>query len=124
MSQSDPTDHALAAIASILDQPSSQHELEEHAAAEKSGGSDIEDANGYSKYGPGPVAAMRFTWTVRRENRDEYFVDETVGDGSRPIVSGPMSKEAAVRLVDHYDSEARRRFDLIKDEMTGHRKEQ
>ena len=124
MSPSDPTDHALAAIASILDQPSSQPDLEENSAAEKSAGSDIEDADGYFKFGPGPVAAMRFKWTVRRADGDEYFVDETVGDGSRPIVSGPMSKEAAIRLVEEHDSEARRRFDLIKNEMTGNRKEQ
>ena len=123
MSQSDPTDHALAAIASILDQPHSPNEIEETGAGEKSAALDSKDADGYSKFGPGPVAAMRFKWSVRRDGND-YFVDETVGDGSRPIVSGPMSKEAAILLVDEHSEQARRRFDLIRNEMTGRRTEQ
>ena len=35
MAQSDPTDHALAAIASILDQPESRREPEKAAAVEQ-----------------------------------------------------------------------------------------
>ncbi len=123
MSQNDPTDHALAAIASILDQPQSDADIEKAAAAEKTAVQEVEAADGYSKFGPGPLAAMRFKWTVRRESSNDYFVDETVGEGSQPIISGPMSKEAAIRFVDEHNDEARRRFDLIKHEMTGNRKE-
>jgi hypothetical protein len=49
----------------------------------------------------------------------EYYVDETIGENSIPIVSGPMSNDAAVRFVDDRDSEARQRFEQLKGEMTG-----
>jgi hypothetical protein len=123
LSQNDPTDHALAAIASILDLAQSDVDIEKPATEEKAAVSEVDHADGYTKFGPGPVAAMRFKWTVRRESSNDYFVDETVGEGSRPIISGPMSKEAAIRFVDEHNDEARRRFDLIKHEMTGIRKE-
>ena len=35
----------------------------------------------------------------------------------RPIVSGPMTKDAAIRMVDERESEARRRFEQLKNEM-------
>jgi hypothetical protein len=119
LSQSDPTDHALAAIASILDQPEASHEPEKAIAEEKPVVSDPVAADGYSKTGPGPMEALRFKWTVRREENGDYCVDETVGDNSRPITSGPMSKEAAIQFVDDRASESRRRFDQLKAEMTG-----
>lgn len=134
MSQSDPTDNALAAIASILDQPEGprepasspalpeearppQVETQVHAAAQTQVHSPIE-AHGYSKHGPGPMAAIRFKWTVRAEN-GEYFVDETIGENSTPLVTGPLNRDAAIQLVDDRESEARRRFDQLKHEMTG-----
>ena len=52
------------------------------------------------KFGPGPMAAIRFKWTVRREDNGEYYVDETIGENSTPIVSGPMTRDAAIRMVD------------------------
>ena len=119
MSKSDPTDHALAAIASILDQPESFNDSDQPVIEASSVASVVENADGYTKYGPGPVAAMRFKWIVRRESDVAYFVDETIGDGSRPITSGPMSKEEAVRFVDDRDAEAQRRFETIKNEMSG-----
>ena len=128
MSQSDPTDHALAAIASILDQPESQREPEkatsrrepEHAAVEeKPIAPDLVEADGYSKIGPGPMAAIRFRWTVRRENDGEYYVDETIGENSAPVVSGPLAPDAAIRLVDDRASEARQRFEQLRNEMAG-----
>jgi len=119
LSQSDPTDHALAAIASILDQPESHREPEKAAVEEKPVTPESIEADGYSKVGPGPMAAIRFKWTVRREDNGDYYVDETIGENSAPIVSGPLTKDAAIKFVDDRESEARQRFDLLKSEMTG-----
>ena len=119
MSQSDPTDHALAAIASILDQPESFREPEKPAVEEEPVTPDPLVAHGYSKMGPGPMEAIRFKWAVRREDDGRYFVDETIGDNSRPITSGPMSAEDAIRFVDDREREARQRFEQLKSEMTG-----
>jgi hypothetical protein len=117
LSQSDPTDHALAAIASILDQPESHREPEKAAVEEKPIAPELIEADGYQKVGPGPMAAIRFKWTVRREENGEYYVDETIGENSAPIVSGPLTKDAAVRFVDDRESEARERFEQLKSEM-------
>ena len=118
MSQSDPTDNALAAIASILDQPESHREPEKVAVEEQPPPAPAVEAAGYSKLGPGPMAAIRFKWTVREEH-GAYYVDETIGENSTPIVSGPMTKDDAIKLVDDRESEARQRFEQIKGEMTG-----
>lgn len=126
MTQGDPTDHALATIASILE-PESRRDSEKAATAERppavppplpAAHTPIE-AHGYAKHGPGPMAAIRFKWTVRLEN-GEYFVDETIGETSAPVVSGPMSREAAIQMVDDCESDARRRFEQLKSEMSGH----
>jgi len=119
LSQSDPTDHALAAIASILDHPESRREAERSAVEDRPVSLVPEVADGYSKVGPGPMAAIRFKWTVRRADDETYYVDETIGENSVPAVSGPMSKDAAVRLVDDREYEARRRFEELKSEMAG-----
>ena len=139
MSNNDPTDHALAAIASILDQPQVRPESEIHhepeirsepevsaipevpavAVEEKPLAPEIIEVAGYSKVGPGPIAAIRFKWTVRQEANGEYYVDETIGENSAPIIAGPMSRDAAVRLVDDRESETQRRFELLRSEMTG-----
>jgi hypothetical protein len=119
LSESDPTDHALAAIASILDKPETLSFPDAPAPQEKPAVSPLNavEADGYSKVGPGPLQAIRFKWTVRRDDGGGYFVDETIGDNSMPISSGPMSKDAAIKLVDGRESEARRRFEGIKREM-------
>jgi hypothetical protein len=119
LSQSDPTDNALAAIASILDQPESHREPEKPFLEERPADPGLIQADGYSKAGPGPMAAIRFKWTARRTDSGEYYVDETIGQDSAPIVSGPMSRDAAIRFVDDRESEARRRFEQLKSEMTG-----
>ena len=74
------------------------------------------EANGYSKAGPGPMAALRFRWTVR-EDGGRYYVDETVGEGSTPLVNGPMDKDAAIKFVDDREAEARQRFEDFRQEM-------
>jgi hypothetical protein len=118
LTQNDPTDHALATIASILDQPASPREIEQ-ALEEKSETAMPSEADGYSKTGPGPMEAIRFKWTVRRVGDDQYFVDETVGDGFHPISKGPMSADAAIRFADDQASEARQRFEALRNEMAG-----
>jgi hypothetical protein len=117
--QSDPTDHALAAIASMLDQPDSRREPEKAAVEEKQVDRGAIEAEGYSKAGPGPMPEIRFRWTVRRESDGEYYVDETIGEGSKPVVSGPLTGDAAIKFVDDRQSEAQRRFELLKREMSG-----
>ncbi|MDO9562897.1 MAG: hypothetical protein Q7J60_14865 [Bradyrhizobium sp.] len=125
MNQSDPTDHALAAIASILDHPETHREpekstVEEHPVAPVAPVvPEPIEAEGYSRIGPGPMAAIRFRWTVRREANDEYYVDETIGENSTPMVSGPFAPDEAIRLVDDRASEARERFEQIRSEMSG-----
>jgi hypothetical protein len=120
LTEGDPTDHALATIASILDQPASPPEAKA-AASEKPENLSRREAgfDGYSKSGPGPMEAIRFKWTVRREDNDRYFVDETIGESSRSITSGPMSADAAIRFVDDQASEARQRFEALRNEMAG-----
>ena len=120
MNDSDPTDHALAAIASILDKPEAPVP-ETPAVAEKPEAAEASrpiEADGYSKTGPGPLQAIRFKWRVRRDDRGDYFVDETIGDNSAPICSGPMTGEEAISFVDQRESEARRRFEGIRRDMT------
>ena len=122
MDQSDPTDHALAAIASILDHPETQREPEKSAVVVEEQppiAPEPIEAEGYSKIGPGPMAAIRFKWTVRREANDEYYVDETIGENSAPVVSGPLAPDEAIRFVDNRESEARERFEQIRSEMSG-----
>ena len=116
MTQSDPTDQTLAAIASIFDQPETHREPEKTAFEEKP---IAPEADGYSKIGPGPMAAIRFKWTVRRADNGDYYVDETIGEGSTPVVSGPLAKDAAIRLVDDREREAWQRFEALKNEMAG-----
>ncbi|WP_050406657.1 hypothetical protein [Bradyrhizobium embrapense] len=74
------------------------------------------EANGYSKSGPGPMAALRFRWTVR-EDGAQYYVDETIGEGSTPLVNGPMDRDAAIKFVDDREAEARQRFEHFKHEI-------
>ncbi|MBR0712770.1 hypothetical protein [Bradyrhizobium liaoningense] len=77
------------------------------------------DADGYSKVGPGPMAALRFKWSVQRGDDGQYYVHETIGDYSTPVVSGPMTSEAAVRLVDEREAEAQHRFEVLRNEIAG-----
>ncbi|QOZ48794.1 hypothetical protein XH89_19885 [Bradyrhizobium sp. CCBAU 53340] len=77
------------------------------------------DADGYSKVGPGPMVAIRLKWTVHRGDDGQYYVHETIGEQSAPVVSGPMTSEAAVRFVDEHENEAHRRFELLRSEIAG-----
>lgn len=119
MSTTDPTDNALAAIASMLDQSEAQA-AEAPPVVTPPPIAEVPvttEADGYSKTGPGPIAALRFKWTARRGSDAEFFVDETIGEHSRPLTSGPMSADEAIRLVDTRDREARMGFEDIKTRM-------
>jgi hypothetical protein len=126
------TDHALATIASILgplgraretNHPETPAGADAPAAAADQRAAvapkNTIEPEGYSKTGPGPMAALRFKWTVRHGD-DGYYVDETVGAGSVPVVNGPMSGEAAIAFVDDRAREAQERFQALKNEMSGH----
>ena len=119
MNPSDPTDHALAAIASIREQPEANPEPEKTVVEEKPIAPELIEADGYHKVGPGPMTTIRIKWTARREDNGDYYVDETIGENSTPIVSGPMAGDAAIRFVDERESEARRQFEQLKSEMVG-----
>jgi hypothetical protein len=124
------TDHALATIASILapseaalskpkpaqsDKPA---QPEKPAVAAKPVAKVPFEAAGYAKTGPGPMAAIRIRWTVRYGD-DGYYVDETIGTNSVPVMNGPMSGDAAVSFVDERARDAQERFEALKNEMTG-----
>lgn len=140
MSEIDPTDHALATIASILEHPepvlvvrdteTETAVADEYAVADEHHASDehpvIEeqplvpehtDADGYSKVGPGPMVAIRLKWTVHRGDDGQFYVHETIGEQSAPVVSGPMTSDAAVHFVDEHENEAHRRFELLRSEI-------
>ena len=142
MSDIDPTDQALATIASIFERPEpgfvvrdaetetvaadesvvaeEHHVADEHPVVEEQPlVPDHTDADGYSKVGPGPMVAIRLKWTVHRGDDGQYYVHETIGEQSAPVVSGPMSSEAAVHFVDEHESEAQRRFELLRSEIAG-----
>lgn len=142
MSEIDPTDHALATIASILEHPepvlvirdteTETVAADEYAVADEHHASDehlvVEeqplvpehtDADGYSKVGPGPMVAIRLKWTVHRGDDGQYYVHETIGEQSAPVVSGPMTSEAAVHFVDEHENEAHQRFELLRSEIAG-----
>ena len=120
MSSSDPTDHALATIASILEFPETHREPEKVLLEEKTAAPEQPiTADGYSRIGPGPLPSLRFKWTVRREDNGEYYVDETIGETAVPVVTGPLSPDAAIRLADDRATAAQQRYEQLRSEMAG-----
>jgi hypothetical protein len=65
------------------------------------------------------MVAIRLKWTVHRGDDGQYYVHETIGEQSTPVVSGPMTSEAAVHFVDAHEHEAHRRFELLRSEIAG-----
>lgn len=130
MNNSDPTDDVLAAIASIFDKtdaplaaahPDDQHpsDTDENASSEPANRDKApRNADGYSRLGPGPLDAIRFKWTARRDEAGDFYVDETIGEQSRAVTKGPMAEEDVIAFIDARESEARERFDRLKDDMT------
>ncbi|UZE47028.1 hypothetical protein [Rhodopseudomonas sp. P2A-2r] len=137
MNQNDPTDHALAAIASILDHPAENLSPRTESAAPPAADEPAHaaepveepapsiapepeaiDVDHYVKLGPGPLEAIRFRWAARRDDEGRYFVDETIGSNSRPLSSGPMPKDEVIGFIDARAREAQQRFDALKSQMT------
>lgn len=120
MSQSDPTDNALAAIASILDGSEAKSSAPPAAPVDDDTPSpspaEIE-VDGYSKLGPGPLDSIRFKWTARRDIDGKYYVDETVGDTKRAISTGPMPKHEVIKFIDERERVARERFEALRSEL-------
>ncbi len=118
--QNDPTDHALAAIASLLDQshPPPPDALPPEEPAIPTSAPPAIEAHGYARAAPGPMAALRLKWTVREDSGQSY-VDETIGEHSMPMITGPLDRDAALRFVDDRERAARERFEELKPEMMG-----
>ena len=112
MAESDPTEHPTTTSAEPDRAP------ETVVAEQQPITSTLAEAAGYSKIGPGPISSIRFRWTVRRGDDGSYYVDETVGDASLPIATGPMSAAAAIRLVDELERQALSRFERFRDAMS------
>jgi hypothetical protein len=119
LSKTDPTDHALATIASILDYPEFHREADKTGHEEKPVTPRPLAADGYCKTGPGPMEAIRLKWSARRADDGAYYVDETIGEDSVPTVSGPMTEDAAIKLVDDRERDARQRYEELRSEMAG-----
>ncbi|GAB1716276.1 MAG: hypothetical protein NTAFB05_13180 [Nitrobacter sp.] len=138
MSHGDSTDEALEATANLEKPKPSDTQHDSDAAPEsertdRPAASPAEvptrspaapkpssaEADSYTKFGPGPLTAVRFKWATRRDDNGDYFVDETIGESSYPLVSGPMTKEAAIKFVDDRERDARQRFEALRSEMAG-----
>jgi hypothetical protein len=113
MNRDDPTDHALAAIASIFDKP--QNSTPDENSVVHSGG----EVDGYTKFGPGPIDAIRVKWMARAIGNGMYVVDETVGENATPFTSPPMSGDSAIKFIDERERDAHQRFAQLQSEMTG-----
>jgi len=116
LSDSDPTDHEAATIAGTH-HPDSVGDTEKPVIDETPLAPGSVDADGYCKIGPGPIAALRFRWTVNRGEDGQYYVQETIGECSAPIKDGPMTDEAAVKLVDERARRAHERFETLRKEI-------
>jgi len=142
LNKNDPTDSALAAIASIFGPARQPSESEDGAdAAREQPQADQADQGGepsaemdaptvaapepapdpgiegYSRSGPGPLDSLRFKWTARRGDDGEYYVDETIGYASRPISSGPIPHDQVIAFIDERERAARQRFDALRSDM-------
>ena len=80
MASGDPTDEALAAIASMRNNAEEEAALEPQREAERQAIAVIEDkplapeqpdGDGYFKVGPGPMESIRFKWTMRRGDDEQ-----------------------------------------------------
>lgn len=73
---------------------------------------------GYTRTGPGPIASIRTRWTARPVGSITFVVDEVMGENGTPLTSRPMSREAAIELIDERAQTAHERYALLRNELT------
>ena len=71
----------------------------------------------YTRTGPGPLASIRMRWTLRAVGSITFVVDETMGDSGAPVTSPPMSREAAIKLIDERAQAAHERYALLRNDL-------
>jgi len=73
--------------------------------------------HGYTRTGPGPIASIRMRWTARPVGSITFVVDEVMGDNGTPVTSRPMSREAAIKLIDERAQAAHQRYAQLRSEL-------
>jgi hypothetical protein len=56
-------------------------------------------------------------WTLRAVGSITFVVDEVTGDNGTPVTSRPMSREAAIKLIDERAQAAHERYALLRSEL-------
>lgn len=74
-------------------------------------------AETYTRIGPGPIASIRMRWTARAVGSIAFVVDEAMGDNGTSVTSGPMSREAAIKLIDERAQAAHDRYAQLRSEL-------
>ncbi|MGB3445445.1 MAG: hypothetical protein WBA48_01955 [Xanthobacteraceae bacterium] len=74
-------------------------------------------SEGYTRTGPGPIASIRMRWTARPVGSITFVVDEVIGENGTPVTSRPMSREAAINLIDERAQAAHERYALLRSEL-------
>jgi hypothetical protein len=72
---------------------------------------------GYTRTGPGPIASIRTRWTARPVGSITFVVDEVMGDNGTPVTSPPMSRDAAIKLIDERAQTAHERYALLRSDL-------
>ncbi|MBN8963077.1 MAG: hypothetical protein J0H71_18245 [Rhizobiales bacterium] len=78
---------------------------------------DASAPKGYTRTGPGPIASIRMRWTARAVGSITFVVDEVMGDNGTPVTSRPMSRDAAIKLIDERAQAAHERYALLRSEL-------
>jgi hypothetical protein len=74
-------------------------------------------SEGYTRTGPGPIASIRTRWTARPVGSITFVVDEVMGENGTPVTSRPMSREAAIKLIDERAQAAHQRYAQLRSEL-------
>ena len=78
---------------------------------------DATASEGYTRTGPGPIASIRTRWTARPVGSITFVVDEVMGENGTPVTSRPMSREAAIKLIDERAQAAHERYALLRSDL-------